>query len=273
MDALAPIIDYVLLAAPVWIFAFAFMTALELLLPRGRNSIAGRIPGLMFWAIWLPATWAVYGLFHQFWAYLGIRPLIVLPLSLDWTGAIAVIAAPIVGAMVGDFFFYWFHRAQHRWLWRYHAVHHSIREMSAANSYHHISEPVVHTLLYLIPTSLIVSYTGPVAPAMTVLLYLHASYIHSPAAISFGPGRALFVDNRFHRIHHSLDEKHFDHNFGAFTTIWDRLFGTAWYPAKDEWPDVGLAEVDQPRTVAEWITLPGRYARATATAAANPVVR
>ncbi|NML04955.1 sterol desaturase family protein [Sphingomonas sp. G-3-2-10] len=259
MDALAPVIDHLASAAPCWAFAFAFMTALELLLPRSRTSIRGRLSGLLFWAIFLPVNALGLALFREIWALIGIHPLITLPLTMSWTGALAWIAAPIAGAVVGDFFFYWFHRAQHRWFWRYHAVHHSIRELSAVNAFHHISEPIFYSLLFIIPTSLILSDTGPVAPLMTVILFLHSSYIHSPAAIDFGPLRSALVDNRFHRIHHSLEEKHFDHNFGAFTTIWDRLFRTAWFPAKDEWPDTGLAEVDQPRTVGEWLTLPGRY--------------
>ena len=76
---------------------------------------------------------------------------------------------------------------------------------------------------------------------------------------SLGPLRAWFVDNRYHRIHHSLEERHFDRNFGAFTTLWDRLFGTHYAPEPGEWPDVGLAEVGEPGGVREWLDQPLRY--------------
>ncbi|WP_066813312.1 sterol desaturase family protein [Sphingomonas asaccharolytica] len=256
-----------------WGFSFAFMTALELLLGHGEQKFASRLPGLIFWVLWLPVSRLVYAAFHALWAEIGIRPLIVLPLEFTWLGAAAIVATAVASAAIYDFFFYWCHRAEHRWLWRFHAVHHSIRDMNAVNAFHHITEPIFQTLLILLPASLIVSETGPVASLMVLLLYFQASFIHSPARLHFGPARAFFVDNRFHRIHHSLEERHFDRNFGAFTTIWDRLFGTAHFPAAAEWPDVGLAQIDQPRTVGEWISLPRRYGRQASSPLSNAVVR
>ena len=174
---------------------------------------------------------------------------------------LAVILAPIAGAAVYDFFFYWFHRAQHRWFWRYHAVHHSVRELNAVNAYHHITEPFFQAVFLLLPASLFGSDTGYLAPAMAVVLHLHSSFIHSPTSIDLCRLRLFFCDNRFHRIHHSIEERHFDRNFGAFTTLWDRLFGTAHFPAAQEWPDVGLAEVDQPRGLIAWAMMPYRLRR------------
>lgn len=261
MDLLAPLIAT---AAPYlwsWGFAFAFMTALELLLTRGQDRIANRLPGLLFWALWLPISGLTYAGFHAMWAALGIAPLITIPLGFSWMGVAAIVATPLAAAAIYDFFFYWCHRAEHRWLWRFHAVHHSIRDMNAVNAFHHVTEPLFQVVMILLPASLIASEAGMVAPLMIVLLHFQASFIHSPATMHFGPAGALIVDNRFHRIHHSLEERHFDKNFGAFTTIWDRLFGTAHFPARDEWPDVGLAEIDQPRNVSEWISLPWRYGR------------
>lgn len=249
-------------------FGFSFMTALELLRPRSEVSLKSRALGILFWTLWVPVTAICFAGFRALWDWLGIPPLIVLPLTFSWTGVFAAaILAPLAGAFVGDFFFYWFHRGQHAFFWRFHAVHHSIREMSAVNAYHHVSEGLIQTLLQLLPASLIVADTGPAVPLMSVLIYFQASFIHSPASVHLGPLRAVFADNRFHRIHHSLEEKHWDHNFGAFCTVWDRLFGTAWWPAKDEWPDVGLHEIDQPRNVRQWLTLPWRLPKPVPVAA------
>lgn len=260
--------DLLALAGP-WAFAFAFMTALELLLPRGRHGIRARLPGLLFWALWIPVSALLYDGFHVLWQALGVAPLIVLPLEFGWAGALAVLAAPIASAMVYDFFFYWFHRAQHRWLWRYHAVHHSIRELNAVNAYHHITEPAFQTVFLLLPASLVTVDAGYLTPAMVVILHLHASFIHSPTSLHLGPLRALFADNRFHRIHHSLEPRHFDRNFGAFTTLWDRLFGTAHFPVRDEWPDTGLADIAQPHSLASWLVLPFRQPHSIDTEATN----
>ncbi|MFA5970260.1 MAG: sterol desaturase family protein [Sphingomonas sp.] len=248
-------------AVIVTAFSLSLMTAIEILLPREQQSLRQRLTGLGIWALYVPISLVIFKLFHGFWLSIGIRPLITVPMSFDWIGIPATVVAPIAAALVYDFFFYWFHRAQHAFAWRFHAVHHSIRELNAANSYHHASEPVFQAIFLLLPASLIVTDTGPTVPAMLIVLQLHASFIHSPTSLNLGPLRAFFCDNRFHRIHHSLEEKHFDRNFGAFTTLWDRLFGTAWFPQADEWPETGLAEVDQPRNLRTWIDLPIRFGR------------
>ena len=114
-------------------------------------------------------------------------------------------------------------------------------------------------VLYTVPTTLIVADVGAGAPYIGFLLWLHIVWIHSPTRFHFGPLRAVFVDNRYHRIHHSLEERHFDRNFGAFTTLWDRLFGTHHAPSSDEWPDVGLDGVGEPVGLKQWLDQPLRY--------------
>jgi sterol desaturase/sphingolipid hydroxylase (fatty acid hydroxylase superfamily) len=256
-----------------WIVVGALLTLFERLNPRGRSSMGERVSGIAFWAVSIPITAVLATATGMAMQAAGVRPLLTLPIF-DWLAGAGLLALPVAvlaAAMVHDFFFYWFHRIQHRFLWRYHAVHHSIRDMSAVNSYHHVSEALMSLVLLTIPTSLIVADAGPALPLVNLALWLHIVWIHSPTRATLGPLRAVFVDNRFHRIHHSLEPHHFDHNFGAFTTLWDRVFGTAWFPAKDEWPDVGLAEVDQPRTIGEWLDLPRRYRTATAHPAIEPV--
>ena len=89
----------------------------------------------------------------------------------------------------------------------------------------------------------LVQIDGPGTPiAVAFVLQLLTYYIHSPIDVHFGPLRKVLVDNRFHRIHHSLEPRHFDKNFGVCFTIWDRWFGTAYDPAPNEWPQVGLAD-------------------------------
>jgi len=252
-----------------WIIVFLVLTTFEMLNPRGAQPLRSRINGLAFWTVAIPLSAIALTSLASLWAALGIKPLLTLPLFswLAWAAPLAGLVGGLLAAVVNDFFFYWFHRAQHRWLWRYHAVHHSIRELSAVNSYHHASEAVISLLLYTLPVSLIVSDVGPALPYISLGLWFHIVWIHSPTRANLGPLRALFADNRYHRIHHSLEERHFDRNFGAFTTLWDRLFGTAYFPEPGEWPDVGLAQMDEPQGVREWLDFPARYAAAERAAA------
>lgn len=246
-------------ALTVLAFGFALMTAVELLIPRGPAvTMRARLMGLLFWILWLPVTGLIFAGFHALWGWLGVRPAIVLPLRFEWLGPVALVAAPLAAAFVSDFFFYWFHRAQHAWFWRFHAVHHSITELTTVNAFHHPAEALFQAVLMMAPASLVLADAGPEVPAMTILLYIQSTLIHSSTRLHLGPLRVLLVDNRFHRIHHSVEPRHFDRNFGAITTLWDRLFGTAHFPAADEWPETGIAEAAQPRTVRQWVDLPWR---------------
>ena len=175
---------------------------------------------------------------------------------------LTIVLVAIAAAVVQDFFFYWGHRIQHRWLWRWHAPHHAIRNMSAVNSWHHWSEVAMHAALVSLPMSLLSPYFGPRPFLIGVLLSWQPIYLHSATRLQLGPRLSkLIIDGRFHRIHHSLEKRHYDRNFGAVTPLWDWLFGTAYFPRRDEWPDVGLDNVPDPQTVGEWSSLPWRAGR------------
>ena len=56
---------------------------------------------------------------------------------------------------------------------------------------------------------------------------------------------------QYHRIHHSIEPRHQDKNFGVLLTVWDRLFGTM-NRNYDEYPATGVIglEFDPPRRFA-----------------------
>jgi sterol desaturase/sphingolipid hydroxylase (fatty acid hydroxylase superfamily) len=244
-----------------WTLVLALLTAFELGNPRRPQRAAGRLRGLIFWALFIPVAALLNLLLASAWAALGVRPLLSLPLfqSFAFLGPVAALVAVLIAWVINDFFFYCCHRLQHRFLWRFHAVHHSIRDLNAVNSYHHVSEALMSLILYSVPTSLIVTDVAAAVPLIGLVMWLQIVWIHSPTRFSLGPLRAWLVDNRCHRIHHSLEERHFDKNFGAFTTLWDRLFGTWHAPGPDEWPDVGLAEVAEPAGIRQWLEQPLRH--------------
>jgi sterol desaturase/sphingolipid hydroxylase (fatty acid hydroxylase superfamily) len=168
-----------------------------------------------------------------------------------------------------DFQFYVTHRFEHRFLWRFHAVHHSIRNLSAANSFHHWTEPL-WWMTITIPLLFVDVRIAPTLGLLTVAFRYWQFYIHSTARPHLGALRRLLVDNRYHRIHHSLDPSHHDKNFGAMTPLWDWLFGTIHMPAKDEWPAVGLVEVGEPKDLSEWSSLPWRLGNGVSLSGARP---
>jgi sterol desaturase/sphingolipid hydroxylase (fatty acid hydroxylase superfamily) len=141
-----------------------------------------------------------------------------------------------------DFLYYWFHRLQHviPWLWRYHFVHHSEENISAsAFARHHWLEEVWRYAFITVP--LLVICGNPQVPfAVISVIVTFAILMHWNTPLGFGPLERIFITPRYHRIHHSVEERHINKNFGAFLQLWDWLFKTRYVPQRDEFPATGV---------------------------------
>lgn len=240
----------------------AIVIAIELIMPsRRRYSLKDRGLAVVITLLGFSIGGALVLPLQILWAKLGLHPLFALRFDqwFGWAGIGAGALATFVGAIVTDFFGYWFHRIQHGPLWRFHAVHHSVEELHGLKGYTHLFDPVFQYVIMTIPMSFLPVTAAPAGAVMMLLMILQPYYIHSPMNPHFGVLRRVFTDNRYHRIHHSTDPAHFDKNFGTMTTIWDQVFGTAYFPKTDEWPDTGLADMREPRSVAEWLVAPFRF--------------
>ena len=239
---------------------FATFLGLETLFPRPgeRVSTASRLKALVFWSVNGAIGILIAHAIEAVWAPLGLKPLLP-SLAPAWLPApVGLAVGVLAAAYIGDFFYYWCHRFQHRFLWRFHAVHHSVREMSGITAYHHFTEGLFEFVLYSVPLSLL-THGADTVPYLGALLAWQGNYEHSPTRLNFGPLGRYFVDNRFHRIHHSAEPRHFDRNFGIFTTLWDSVFGTAYFPAPGEWPRTGVEEMPEPATIWAFLTAPARW--------------
>jgi sterol desaturase/sphingolipid hydroxylase (fatty acid hydroxylase superfamily) len=234
---------------------FLAVIALETVAPvlGARAGLASRLRCLILWLAYVVCGALLCNLIAPSITALHIHPL--LP---SWAFPGGVLCALVAG----DFAYYWFHRFEHRFLWRWHAVHHSPRELHGLSGYHHPAESMLQFFFWSVPVSLIAP--SPVAGALLFAINTSwAQYVHSNTALGLGRARVFLADNRFHRIHHSLSPEHWDHNFGVLFPWWDMMFGTAWMPGKDEWPEVGVPEYGEVRSVGELLVRPLIRARRT----------
>jgi sterol desaturase/sphingolipid hydroxylase (fatty acid hydroxylase superfamily) len=253
----------------VWQVCYVGLTllAFEWLMPRSRYSLTSRVRAVIFWVSYLAVTASALTLFTQLWSKLGITPMFVLKIGELFKSDI--LALQVIGwvvsltlaSTVGEFFYYWFHRLQHAnaFLWRFHSVHHSLRELSALNSNHHFTEEIFRIPFITIPVSVVIAPDpGYIPPIFATIFGFQGLFEHSSSKLHLGPLRYITGDTRFHRIHHSMNKEHHNKNFGSFLTIWDSLFGTAYWPRPDEWPATGLTDVDEPKTIRDFFTRPFR---------------
>ena len=180
--------------------------------------------------------------------------------ALGFSGLGGDLFALLVTNLVFDFFFYWYHRLEHRneILWQSHLFHHCDEHLN-------VTSGARGSILEIITLPLFVSFPMAILfkmPPLTIgilniipplLLYMQ----HANLDFGFGPLWWIFVSPKFHRIHHSIEKKHIDKNFALFFPLWDIIFGTAWKPGRLEVPDTGVPGV-KINTLARAYTQPFR---------------
>jgi sterol desaturase/sphingolipid hydroxylase (fatty acid hydroxylase superfamily) len=156
----------------------------------------------------------------------------------------------LLAMLVADLCQYAAHRTFHtnRLLWRFHAVHHSIRSIDwLAGSRLHIVDVIVTRALSYAPIYLL-GFSMPVFYAYVAIVALQAVAAHANVRIPFGPVKYLLVTPQYHHWHHCDDPKLYNKNFAIHFPLIDRCFGSYHLPG-DEWPvTMGLGQEKYPRS-------------------------
>lgn len=141
-------------------------------------------------------------------------------------GAAAVVLAGTV-ALVGN---YWGHRLTHQvpFLWRFHAVHHSIEHMDwvAAGRLHPLDSAFTQACAAVPLVAL--GYEGGGVAGVTVLVTALAIFQHANVRLRFPVVRWIVPTPEWHHWHHATDAAARDTNFGLPAI--DKVFGTAYLP-------------------------------------------
>ena len=146
-------------------------------------------------------------------------------------------------ALVSDFFYYWWHRLQHRCrvLWDQHAVHHSDETVNVTTTMRqHWSEFAFQSLLVSLPAVILVRMDPITIFAISVVMHTWSFFNHADVRLPLGPLAYVVSGPQLHRVHHSTLPEHRDRNFAAYFPVWDLVFGTFHAPRRDEYPPTGL---------------------------------
>lgn len=137
---------------------------------------------------------------------------------------------------VNDFVQWNTHRLLHRvpFLWNFHKVHHSVKEMGfAAHLRYHWMEPVVYNTIRYIPLAIIANYSAQDVAIVHFFNITIGHLNHANLGWNYGVFKYLLNNPKMHIWHHAKQlPKHarFGVNFGLTLSLWDYLFKTAHIP-------------------------------------------
>ena len=159
-----------------------------------------------------------------------------------WLQALFVVAG-------GDFIEYWSHRWFHgRRLWRFHAIHHSSKEVDWLSSVRlHPLNDLGTRLCQTIPFVLL-GFSSTVVAGYIPFLTLWAILLHANVSWTFGPLRYVLASPAFHRWHHTREDAAIDKNFAGLFPIYDLLFGTFYLPADRQPAEFGVTDDSVPES-------------------------
>ncbi|OIQ27338.1 MAG: sterol desaturase [Bacteroidetes bacterium MedPE-SWsnd-G2] len=146
--------------------------------------------------------------------------------------------------LVSDFVQWNTHRLLHRvdWLWQFHKVHHSVKEMGfAAHLRYHWMEPVVYKSLLYIPIAIIGGFDAQDVSIVYFFNIAIGHLNHANLGWDYGPLKVILNNPKMHIWHHSKKLEHkYGVNFGLTLSVWDYIFKTDYIPKSGKDIELGF---------------------------------
>lgn len=126
-----------------------------------------------------------------------------------------------------DFLYYWNHRIGHEVgvFWAAHVVHHQSQHYNLSTA---LRQPSTYPLLgwvFYLPMAL--AGVPPLVFAVVGLIdLLYQFWIHTEQIGSMGRFDRWFASPSNHRVHHAVNDRYLDKNYGGVLMLWDHLFGS-----------------------------------------------
>lgn len=210
----------IIFAIPV----FFALIGIELLVAYRRRAVAYNFADAVC-SIGLGAMSQVSGIFSKL-LLLGIYVAVyeharVFSLPVD------SVAVWLSGLLIYDFLYYWHHRMGHEVgvLWAAHVVHHQSEEFNLSTALRQTSSNFLLGWLFYLPMALL-GYPPLVFVAVGLIDLLYQYWIHTEQIGKLGWFDRVFASPSNHRVHHGVNDRYLDKNYGGILILWDRLFGT-----------------------------------------------
>jgi sterol desaturase/sphingolipid hydroxylase (fatty acid hydroxylase superfamily) len=126
-----------------------------------------------------------------------------------------------------DFCYYWLHRLGHESavLWAAHVVHHQSQDYNLSTALRQTSSGVLLGWVFYVPMA--VAGVPPLVFLVVGLIdLLYQFWVHTEHVPKLGWFDRWFCSPSNHRVHHAVNDRYLDRNYGGVLIIWDRIFGS-----------------------------------------------
>ena len=175
-----------------------------------------------------------------------------------WVQSLPFVLELLLAFFITDFFQYWAHRFfhTHTYLWRFHSVHHSTKNMDwLAGSRTHFIDIFFTRAITFIPLY-VLGFSTITFNTYIIFMAIHAVLIHANTRINFGFLKYIIATPQYHHWHHCEDPKYYGKNFATIFPFIDKIFGTYYLPG-NTWPEgTGLHEANYPKGYLKQLVYP-----------------
>ncbi len=133
----------------------------------------------------------------------------------------------LFGLVAYDFCYYWNHRLGHVCgvFWAAHVVHHQSEDYNLTTALRQTSSGALLGWMFYVPLA-VVGVPPLVFAVVGLIDLLYQFWIHTELVGKLGWFDRVFASPSNHRVHHAVNRKYLDKNYGGIFILWDRLFGT-----------------------------------------------
>jgi alkylglycerol monooxygenase len=126
-----------------------------------------------------------------------------------------------------DLCYYWFHRVSHESavFWASHVVHHQSQRYNLSTALRQTSTGDLLGWVFYLPMA--VAGVPPLVYGTVALIdLLYQFWVHTEHVPRLGWFDRWFCSPSNHRVHHAVNDRYLDRNYGGVLIVWDRIFGT-----------------------------------------------
>jgi sterol desaturase/sphingolipid hydroxylase (fatty acid hydroxylase superfamily) len=210
----------IVLATPVFLGAIAFELAIGLALGRNtyrlHDAIASIGLGMMSQLVGLFTRLLAIGIYTAAYDHVALWHLPADSIAV-WIGAL----------LAYDLCYYWLHRAGHRVgiFWAAHVVHHQSEDYNLSTALRQTSSGALLGWLFYLPMA-VIGVPPLVFGTVALIDLLYQFWVHTQQVGKLGWFDRWFCSPSNHRVHHAVNDRYLDRNYGGILIVWDRLFGT-----------------------------------------------